>query len=437
MCLSVLLRCMGLPQFIAQSDLPGPHAVSFVRERVALPRTSSQPVASVLCLVVYPSAPKDASKRPSAAAFEPYWRDGAVAGIAAYSHTPAWVFRHLSASAHPCSPPHEDPAPPPPSTHARGWPVVVFSHGLAGCADMYVQLCRCLASFGYVVVALEHEDRSGCFATAPPAVVGTAGEVLAYLSPDDTPYSRAKVLDFRAPFLARRMSEMRGVLAALNAPLAEGSEALRAAWAAADGGTVHLVGHSFGGATVALTAQELRLEGGGGGGVGGGPSKCQVRSVAMLDAWAFCLPDDALDRGTGGLPTLSVLSEAWTTKDEKPQVTGAQHPQGAPAGCRALPPFLVAPTCPQTPPNTRGLRCNKRECCVRFVGACRWTSCFALARGPRASSCRGPSTRASRTRRSGTAGLSREALKHKSTLLYSMLRRCLRQSLLCHISRPV
>jgi hypothetical protein len=92
---------------------------------------------------------------------------------------------------------------------ANDHPVFFFEH-------RYVQLVRCLASLGYVVIALEHEDRSGCYATAPAtaplattehALPGSKGApvlgaetVLSYLAPDDTPYSREKVRGFAVSF---------------------------------------------------------------------------------------------------------------------------------------------------------------------------------------------------------------------------------------------
>jgi predicted dienelactone hydrolase len=44
------------------------------------------------------------------------------------------------------------------------YPVVLFSHGLAGNAETYTKRCMDLASHGYVVIAFEHEDGSGAFA---------------------------------------------------------------------------------------------------------------------------------------------------------------------------------------------------------------------------------------------------------------------------------
>jgi hypothetical protein len=41
------------------------------------------------------------------------------------------------------------------------WPLVLFSHGLAGTRTTYSQWCGNLASEGHVVLALEHRDGSG------------------------------------------------------------------------------------------------------------------------------------------------------------------------------------------------------------------------------------------------------------------------------------
>ena len=43
-------------------------------------------------------------------------------------------------------------------------PTVIFSHGLGGNCDNYSQLCGDIASHGYIVIAMEHEDGSGSYA---------------------------------------------------------------------------------------------------------------------------------------------------------------------------------------------------------------------------------------------------------------------------------
>lgn len=47
-----------------------------------------------------------------------------------------------------------------PSTRSGRWPVLFFSHGLAGSRNAYSQICGDLASHGMVVVALDHRDGS-------------------------------------------------------------------------------------------------------------------------------------------------------------------------------------------------------------------------------------------------------------------------------------
>jgi platelet-activating factor acetylhydrolase len=54
-------------------------------------------------------------------------------------------------------------APPATAMVNGGWPLVVFSHGLYGCAASYSGLCAEMASHGSVVIALEHKDGSAVY----------------------------------------------------------------------------------------------------------------------------------------------------------------------------------------------------------------------------------------------------------------------------------
>ncbi|KAI6191544.1 1-alkyl-2-acetylglycerophosphocholine esterase [Aphelenchoides bicaudatus] len=47
--------------------------------------------------------------------------------------------------------------------HEKKFPVLVFSHGISGNRLCYSTLCASLASYGFVVFALEHRDRSSCW----------------------------------------------------------------------------------------------------------------------------------------------------------------------------------------------------------------------------------------------------------------------------------
>lgn len=187
--------------------------------------------------------------------------------------------------------------------------------------EMYTALCQQMASLGYCVVALEHEDGSGAYAER-----ATDGTPVFYRRPDDTPYSREKVVNFRKPFLAQRVREIDRVLDYLKQQQqqsASGTEpndhdnevasddVVRQVLAAVDTRQgVHLLGHSFGGASMVQALQDesfVRRHGD------------DIRSLTLLDCWAFSLPDAALARGVRG-PVLSLLSEAWLTNPETTQL---------------------------------------------------------------------------------------------------------------------
>jgi predicted dienelactone hydrolase len=176
--LSCCLGALRFPRTIDPAHLPGPFQLSFVRERVQLPPESPGATGSITVSVFYPALDGHGQTN------EPYWRQSAIEGMSQYAGVSLYVFRHLNWKRHPAGPPRKALLP---SNDPGGWPVVIFSHGLggnrnldfvvahvcfmnrlprsitmtcpsAGNADMYVQPCRCLASYGYIVIHLEHAD---------------------------------------------------------------------------------------------------------------------------------------------------------------------------------------------------------------------------------------------------------------------------------------
>jgi platelet-activating factor acetylhydrolase len=79
----------------------------------------------------------------------------------------------------------------------RRLPVLVFSHGLGGMRTTYSFICAELASYGWVVAAVEHQDRSACVSLRD----GGARTVEFYRSPETSD------LRLRAAQVQRRIDE--------------------------------------------------------------------------------------------------------------------------------------------------------------------------------------------------------------------------------------
>jgi platelet-activating factor acetylhydrolase len=183
------------------------------------------------------------------------------------------------------------------------FPVMIFSHGLAGMRTTYSALCIDFASAGYVVAAVEHRDGSACCTFREGIKVPHRGT---------TPESEAAdgSLTFRRSQLSQRATEIeaaRGVLVDLHAgkpPRCLGPrDRNRLAHAESfagrlDLGAVVLAGHSFGAATALTTA--MKSEPG--------------RYVAVLafDAWLYAISPDDIDARRDALPpTLFINNEKF------------------------------------------------------------------------------------------------------------------------------
>jgi hypothetical protein len=258
------------PRFPA--TLPGQHAVGTVRARLP---------GSTHVQVLYPCG--KGGKRTS------YFRSATVESLAGMSGLPTCLFRHLDRG--PRSHPSllEAPVLQPPATTPDGWPIVIFSHGTWGCEDMYTSLCRSIASFGFVVVALEHEDGSGCHASSRD------GRTIAFSLP------KGPGADYR-PLLTQRLDELAGALVALSrdGPALERSVDL--VLASCDRSAFILAGHSFGGATCALASQQLS-------------TRFKLHCALLMDTWAGALHHSDYSKSRGvPLPFLSVESHMWSEK---------------------------------------------------------------------------------------------------------------------------
>lgn len=284
---SVLRKVLWVLRYPSFSAELGSYKVGAIQTRIP---------GATACQIHYPTEEESSSSLNGL--FTPYFRPKAIEGLANYSRTPAEFLDFLSKRQHPC---RIDTAP----IADQRFPIVVFSHGLGGCMEMYTELCQQIASYGFWVVAMEHEDGSGCYAE------NREGEPIRYKRPDDSPYSRQKVVNFRRPFLQQRVEETTKVLEHIFKTTEDDDPLVQKVLQSADRTKgISLLGHSFGGASMLLTAKKHLAK-----------STMSISSLSLLDCWAFSLEEEVLQAGIPDtLPTLSVLSEAWLTNPETAQV---------------------------------------------------------------------------------------------------------------------
>ncbi|KAL0247363.1 hypothetical protein I308_104399 [Cryptococcus tetragattii IND107] len=149
----------------------------------------------------------------------------------------------------------------------KPYPLLIFSHGLAGTRHTYSQFCAALASEGYVVLAVEHRDGSGPAVVLPPRR-SKESRVLYYTGVDDIswaegeehPVTHARTLQldirtrevYEAYHSFKRLLSHEGDLS-LKIEGLEGD--VRQSWIDSmknkiDFDDLRLTGHSFGGGTI-------------------------------------------------------------------------------------------------------------------------------------------------------------------------------------------
>ena len=104
-----------------------------------------------------------APPQPPHAPYMPYGRD-TTDGMAGLVKFPGFLLAHLAAADSGCEANAKVAAP-----AGSGWPVLVYSHGQGGNADMGCYALRSMAAAGCVVLAIEHADGSATHATTEPA----------------------------------------------------------------------------------------------------------------------------------------------------------------------------------------------------------------------------------------------------------------------------
>ncbi len=186
-------------------------------------------------------------------------------------------------------------------------PVLVFSHGLGGVAGMYACQASELASQGYVVFALTHNDGSACLAEFPD---NPQSNIRMTPAPS---YGSDAMLQMRSHQLRTRAAEVSHLIDYI----ASAESAHHAGEGSAWGNGVHVpfagrldlahgvgaIGHSFGAATAVLTAHQDE----------------RVRVCVAHDLWMLPLPEELSRKGlqSAAAPLLITQSRKWTEWSEQ------------------------------------------------------------------------------------------------------------------------
>nr|XP_060640441.1 platelet-activating factor acetylhydrolase 2, cytoplasmic [Anolis sagrei ordinatus] len=251
----------------------------------------------------YPCIPQDGAEEPAwIPRYEYYY------GLADYMNmNRKWFAPLLSVTFGSCKIPVNWNAPFRSSSHK--YPLIIFSHGLGAIRTVYSAICIEMASRGFLVMALEHRDRSASatyFCKLDPESPDLPGSQVneEWLSYRGVPKDQ-KEFHFRNPQLHQRANEcIRGLK--LFRSIDGGKTPvnilhtdfdLSALKDNIDLTKVAVMGHSFGGATSVLALVK----------------EAQFKCAVALDAWMFPLENSLYPKVTK--PVLFVNTESFQTPE--------------------------------------------------------------------------------------------------------------------------
>ncbi|MBU1094399.1 MAG: dienelactone hydrolase family protein [Firmicutes bacterium] len=177
------------------------------------------------------------------------------------------------------------------------YPVIVISHGWRGFRDLHTDFAEELASFGYIVVSIDHTY--GSVATV------FSDDDVAYLNLDALPQREAtpNFLDYANQLVYTYAGDITATLDYLEV-INDGGSSSRFS-EKLDLDTIGLLGHSTGGgADVAVAINDDRID-----------------AVIGLDAWVEPIGETEIDKGLS-MPSLFLRSGAWEIGENNTNLYG-------------------------------------------------------------------------------------------------------------------
>ncbi|OQR94253.1 hypothetical protein ACHHYP_01527 [Achlya hypogyna] len=254
------------------------------------------------CRIFYPAQSTKKQTR------QPYLHHGPhlAKGLSIFAKIPAFVFSNFkSAWLHANK---DAPLLAPPDSN-KGWPVVVFSHGLGGTLEMYALYFT--PSIGFVVFALNHNDGSASVNRLVDSAKNVKYDYYHPLPPGATQDWDNIEYKIRNGQLHERVDNVEAILNSIESLQNDPSSAF---YNKLDLDAIGLVGHSFGGATVFSTAKVDR----------------RVKAVVALDIWMAPLDKEDAVHGPSQ-PVCHLISQQWVDwvshmKTLEANVAAAPHP---------------------------------------------------------------------------------------------------------------
>ncbi|ETW02045.1 hypothetical protein H310_05662 [Aphanomyces invadans] len=242
----------------------------------------SMRLRGVDCRIFYPTNAKDVGKAL------PYLHHGKhlAIGLHTFIKLPAWFFASLSNGtlwARGDVPLAKAPHP------TNGWPVMIFSHGMGGSLEMYSSITQYVASEGFVVIVVNHDDGS--------ASVSRNVDEITYSYYQRPPQSALDDWVGEGYFIRNKQvhARVRHVRAVLDALVDLQTDEGGLFYEGLNLDHVAAAGHSFGGATVLTAAKR----------------DSRIKVVVGLDMWLEPIDADVVAEGVPDVAVCSIISQHW------------------------------------------------------------------------------------------------------------------------------